>query len=77
MTRAPQAARLKTVVGAGSLTQEQRRFVVNLSSSRTEASKIMRVSQTTLEELLATGGNLRAATIERARARIAELQGTR
>ena len=77
MTRTPQTARLKSVVEAGALTPEQRRFVVGLSSSRTQASKIMRVSQTTLEELLNPGGNLRAVTVARARARIEELQGPR
>ena len=75
--RAPQTARLKSVVETGTLTPEQRRFVVGLSSSRTQASKIMGVSQTTLEELLHAGGNLRPETVARARARIEELQGPR
>ncbi len=68
-------ARTPTLIGAGALTQEQRRYIVGLHSSRTQAAKILGVSQVTFEELARVGGNLRAVTLERARARIAELQG--
>jgi len=68
------APRTKRFAGAGSLTLEHRRFVMQLHSSLVQTSKIMGVSQTTLDELISGCGNLRAATLDRARLRIAELQ---